>query len=135
MNAASKAAAGASKASRRTNWSASGRTDEPVHAGVLHVAGKLLSGWVVIDMDATLITAHSDKHGAAATFKRGFGFRAGIAALIRSARPDLSRAEANRRAADIDVVQNGIWLTALLGLDKTSIRRNIAHCEELAFAD
>lgn len=24
-------------------------------------AGKLLSGWVVIDMDATLITAHSDK--------------------------------------------------------------------------
>ena len=40
----------------------------------LCVAGKLLSGWVVIDMDATLITAHSDKQGAAATFKKGFGF-------------------------------------------------------------
>ncbi|WTD61928.1 transposase [Micromonospora sp. NBC_01638] len=40
----------------------------------LSVAGKLLSGWVVIDLDATLITAHSDKQGAAATFKRGFGF-------------------------------------------------------------
>ncbi|GGM68116.1 IS1380 family transposase [Micromonospora sonchi] len=40
----------------------------------LTVAGKLLSGWVVIDLDATLITAHSDKQGAAATFKRGFGF-------------------------------------------------------------
>ncbi|WBB95921.1 IS1380 family transposase [Solwaraspora sp. WMMA2059] len=40
----------------------------------LAVAGKLLSGWVVIDLDATLITAHSDKQGAAATFKRGFGF-------------------------------------------------------------
>jgi hypothetical protein len=38
------------------------------------VAGKLLTGWVVIDLDATLITAHSDKQGAAATFKRGFGF-------------------------------------------------------------
>ena len=38
------------------------------------MAGKLLSGWVVIDLDATLITAHSDKQGAAATFKRGFGF-------------------------------------------------------------
>jgi hypothetical protein len=40
----------------------------------LTVAGKLLSGWVVIDLDATLITAHSDKQGAAATFKKGFGF-------------------------------------------------------------
>ncbi|ASW57342.1 IS1380 family transposase [Plantactinospora sp. KBS50] len=40
----------------------------------LTVAGKLLTGWVVIDMDATLITAHSDKQGAAATFKKGYGF-------------------------------------------------------------
>ncbi|MGW5668094.1 transposase [Micromonospora sp. NPDC003776] len=29
---------------------------------------------MVIDLDATLITAHSDKQGAAATFKKGFGF-------------------------------------------------------------
>jgi AcrR family transcriptional regulator len=62
-------------------------------------------------------------------------YRAGLAALIRSARPDLSRAAANRRAADIDVVQNGIWLTALLGLDRASIRRSVARCEELALAD
>jgi hypothetical protein len=40
----------------------------------LCVAGKLLTGWVVIDLDATLITAHSDKQGAAATFKKGYGF-------------------------------------------------------------
>lgn len=40
----------------------------------LQVAGKLLTGWIVIDLDATLITAHSDKKGAAATFKKGFGF-------------------------------------------------------------
>jgi hypothetical protein len=40
----------------------------------LCVAGKLLSGWVVIDLDATLIGANSPKQGAAATFKRGFGF-------------------------------------------------------------
>ncbi|WP_430792084.1 transposase, partial [Actinoplanes sp. G11-F43] len=40
----------------------------------LNVAGKLLTGWVIIDLDATLITAHSPKQGAAATFKRGFGF-------------------------------------------------------------
>ena len=29
----------------------------------LAVAGKLLAGWLVIDLDATLITAHSDKEG------------------------------------------------------------------------
>ncbi|WP_433498071.1 IS1380 family transposase [Sphaerimonospora sp. CA-214678] len=40
----------------------------------LVVAGKVLSGWVVIDIDATLITAHSAKEGAAATFKRTWGF-------------------------------------------------------------
>jgi hypothetical protein len=38
------------------------------------VAGRVLSGQVVIDMDATLITARSDKQGAAPTYKRGFGF-------------------------------------------------------------
>lgn len=31
-------------------------------------------GQVIIDIDATLVTAHSDKEGAAATFKRGYGF-------------------------------------------------------------
>lgn len=31
----------------------------------LNIAGKLLAGWLVIDLDATLITAHSDKEGAA----------------------------------------------------------------------
>jgi Transposase DDE domain group 1 len=40
----------------------------------LAVAGKTLQNWLVIDMDATLITAHSDKEGAAPTFKKGFGF-------------------------------------------------------------
>jgi hypothetical protein len=40
----------------------------------LSVAGKTLAGWVVIDMDATLITARSDKQGAAPTWKKGYGF-------------------------------------------------------------
>jgi len=59
-------------------------------------------------------------------------YRAGIARLIHDARPELSRAACNKRAADIDVVQNGVWLTALLGLDRASIRRSIVHCEEIA---
>ena len=40
----------------------------------LVIAGKALTGWLVIDLDATLVTASSDKEGAAATWKRGYGF-------------------------------------------------------------
>jgi len=40
----------------------------------LLVAGKLLTGWIVIDLDATLITAQSAKQGAAVNFKKGYGF-------------------------------------------------------------
>ena len=47
-------------------------------------------------------------------------------------RPELSRPECQRRAADIDIVQNGVWLTALLGLDRASVRRSVARCEEIA---
>ena len=39
----------------------------------LTVLGKQLLGWVVIDMDATIITAASNKEGAAGTFKKTFG--------------------------------------------------------------
>jgi Transposase DDE domain group 1 len=40
----------------------------------LAIAGKTLTGWLVIDMDATLVTASSDKEGAAPTWKKGYGF-------------------------------------------------------------
>ncbi|MBB3042973.1 TetR/AcrR family transcriptional regulator [Nocardioides sp. LMS-CY] len=62
-------------------------------------------------------------------------YRAGLAALIRAARPELSRGECARRAADIDVVQNGLWLTALLGLDRASVKRSVVRCEEIALRD
>lgn len=39
------------------------------------------SGPVVIDIDATLVEAHSDKQGAQPTFKRGFGFAPMLAFL------------------------------------------------------
>ena len=43
--------------------------------------------------------------------------------------------ECRERAADIVVVQNGMWLTALLGVDKASIQRSLARTEEgIAFA-
>ena len=40
----------------------------------LVIAGKALTGWLVMDMDATLVTASSDKEGAAPTWKKGYGF-------------------------------------------------------------
>jgi hypothetical protein len=40
----------------------------------LVIAGKALAGWLVIDLDATLVTASSDKEGAAPTWKKGYGF-------------------------------------------------------------
>jgi hypothetical protein len=40
----------------------------------LAIAGKALTGWLVLDLDATLVTASSDKEGAAPTWKKGYGF-------------------------------------------------------------
>jgi Transposase DDE domain group 1 len=64
---------------------------------------------IVIDIDATLITAHSDKDGAAGTFKRGFGFHPLLAYLdeTREALAGVLRpgnAGANTAADHVDVV-------------------------------
>ena len=39
----------------------------------LVIAGKILAGWLVIDLDGTLVTGF-DKEGAAPTWKKGYGF-------------------------------------------------------------
>jgi AcrR family transcriptional regulator len=82
--------------------------------------------WALARADATFaeINARAQKR-----------YRAGLAALIRAARPDLSRFESERRATDIDILQNGMWLTALLGLSRASIRRTVERTEEVALAD
>jgi hypothetical protein len=69
-------------------------------------------GLLVIDLDATLVTAHSDKQGAAGTYKGGFGFHPLAAWLDRGdgtgeplaaiLRP--GNAAANTAADQIDVV-------------------------------
>jgi len=58
----------------------------------------------------------------------------GVAALISSARPELPWEVCRERASDIVVIQNGVWLTALLGVDKASIERSIERTEQIAFA-
>lgn len=57
------------------------------------------------------------------------------AVRARRARPDLTRAGCHRRVADVDVVQDGVWPTALLGPDRASVRRSTARCEAIALAD
>lgn len=59
-------------------------------------------------------------------------YRSGLADLIVAARPELNRDEAERRAADILIEQNGIWLTSVLIIDHDAVERAIGRCEELA---
>lgn len=62
-------------------------------------------------------------------------YRQGLADLIGNARPDLAAAEIARRAADILVIQNGIWLTSILIVDPDAIARGIEQCEKIALSD
>jgi hypothetical protein len=64
--AAMAAIAAARAAARERAWSLAG-TNAPDHAADA-------SSPLVIDVDATLVGAHSEKESAAPTFKRGFGF-------------------------------------------------------------
>ena len=52
---------------------------------------------IMIDIDATLIAAHSEKEGAAGTFKGGFGFHPLLAYLDGIARGAGRRAAAGQR--------------------------------------
>ena len=54
--------------------------------------------------------------------------------LIEAARPGLNRADVERRAADILIEQNGVWLTAILIPDSQAVERALNRCEDLAFA-
>ncbi len=60
-------------------------------------------------------------------------YREQLADLIANAVPGIAKAEAKRRAADIDIIQNGIWLTALLRIDQASLKRAGKRCEDIAF--
>lgn len=56
---------------REVAWLQAGETARPIpasHAGIHQLPG------LVLDIDATLVTCHSEKEQAAATYKRGFGY-------------------------------------------------------------
>jgi TetR/AcrR family transcriptional regulator, cholesterol catabolism regulator len=108
--------------------------DQNLRAALRHVADPqfLTTEYLSLRLQLwALARAHPDFAEINTTAQKRY--RKALAELIRAARPELSRAESNRRAADIDIVQNGMWLTALLGLDRASIRRAVTRCEEIAF--
>jgi hypothetical protein len=70
-------------ASDATAWRALAALDEPrlqaIRLARAHARGRVWEqagapGRVILDLDATLVTAHSEKEGAAGTYKGGFGF-------------------------------------------------------------
>jgi hypothetical protein len=104
-------------------WSALARVREQAWALSAAPAGPL-----ILDVDATLVDAHSDKQGAAPTYKQGFGFHPlgcwldrgdgtgeALAGMLRP-----GNAGANTAADHLDVLA-----MALLGLPKQARRQPI----------
>lgn len=61
-------------------------------------------------------------------------YRDGLLALITEASPAISHDEADRRAGDILIIQNGLWLTSVLIVDPDAVRRSIDRCLKIALA-
>lgn len=104
-------------------WSALARVREQAWA-----LGAAPAGPLILDVDATLVDAHSDKQGAAPTYKQGFGFHPlgcwldrgdgtgeALAGMLRP-----GNAGANTAADHLDVLA-----MALLGLPKHARRQPI----------
>jgi len=56
----------------------------------------------------------------------------GLQQLIEAAMPGVGAAEAKRRAIEIDLIQNGMWLSALLGTTPASVKQAVELTEEIA---
>jgi TetR/AcrR family transcriptional regulator, cholesterol catabolism regulator len=59
-------------------------------------------------------------------------YRQALARLIAAAKPGLPRSEVTRRATDVSLIQSGVWLTALLGIDRGAMKRSLELCEAIA---
>lgn len=58
----------------------------------------------------------------------------GLEELIASAAPKLSSVECKKRAVEIDLIQNGLWLSALLGVDAQTVKKAVELTKEIALA-
>lgn len=55
-----------------------------------------------------------------------------LSSLITEARPSMSQAEADRRAADVMIAENGMWLRWIISQKHDELRRCIEYCISLA---
>lgn len=55
-----------------------------------------------------------------------------LSSLITEARPSMSQAEADRRAADVMIAENGMWLRWIISQKHDELRRCIEYCVSLA---
>jgi len=60
-------------------------------------------------------------------------YRDHLRSLLAAARPDLAAADVAERAADILIIQNGIWLTSILLPEPDVVERAVQRCEQIAF--
>lgn len=109
--------------------------DEQLRSSLRRVAGEDLLTTRYLSLRLHLwALAQADEGYAeinAAAFDRYIN---GLAALVSAAQPAMPWEECRARASDIVVIQNGMWLTSLLGVDKEAIERSIARTEDIAFA-
>jgi hypothetical protein len=90
----------------------------------LQIAGKTLTGWLVIDMDATLVTASSDKEGAAPTWKKGYGFHP-LGAWLANTRECLAMLLRSGNAGSNTFTDHETVLTAALRQVPARFRRQV----------
>ena len=58
-----------------------------------------------------------------------------LSSLIAAARPSMTRAEADRRAADVMITENGMWLRWVISPNQDELARCIERCTVLALGD
>jgi hypothetical protein len=90
----------------------------------LAIAGRELTGWVVVDMDATLVTSYSDKQGAAPTWKKGYGFHP-LGAWCRNTRECLAMLLRPGNAGSNTFTDHKVVLAAALRQVPSRFRRRI----------
>ncbi len=103
------------------------------------VAGGLgagLPGQVVVDIDATLVTAHSEKESAAPTYKRGFGFHPLLAWADHgpggTGAPLAGMLRAGNANAGVAVDHIGVLDAALAQLDPVQAQRVLVRTDTAA---
>jgi TetR/AcrR family transcriptional regulator, cholesterol catabolism regulator len=87
--------------------------------------GLRLQLWALAPVNPLFATINHDAQAA---------YRDGMTRLVAGARPELAATTAERLATDVIVIQNGIWLSALILNDPGAIERSVVLTEQVAMS-